>query len=460
MDLRNVALVLGFVLAMPGCLPGRLSDEQIAANAANAAKADAKDVDPDDVAGTECETAYDCEDKITGKTPCVGAACENGRCVKVQKPVGGACIDGDRQAPVCHELTCDAEGQCGPTETTDGAACGFGVCGNKCAAGECVPATAADYDDGNPCTEDFCNQGKEIVHKPITELTVACDDGDACTTSDVCHQGTCEGQALDCTDGIDCTEDDCTSAAGCSHVGQAGLCDDGNPCTVQACALGVGCVVTAFDASAACDDGKNCTITDKCDGGGSCAGVAKTCGTNATCAEADGACKCDSGFTGDGQTCAAPVGCGEQTVAVDVDGKTVCAPDHPAWGIRPESPPAEWFKDNDDGTVSDSQSKLMWQKADSGDTRNWADAKAYCQGLELGMKIDWRLPTRFELETIIVFTKAKPAVPTPFAGTGATYYWSVSPYQGSSSDAWGVDFVHGSSGNYGITDYGWVRCVR
>jgi formylglycine-generating enzyme required for sulfatase activity len=271
---------------------------------------------------------------------------------------------------------------------------------------------------------------------------VSCDDGNACTQGDGCAAGACKPGAYSCP---------------CAVASEAKDCDDGNSCTLDKCVAAGGLFKCESSAqvNAACSDGDACTPTDTCNAAGACvAGTAKTCGANATCGKGDGKCKCDTGFVGDGQTCK----CGPQMVTVDVDGKTVCAPDYPAWGIRPESPPAEWFKDNGDGTVTDTQSKLVWQKGDGG----WkADAKAYCQGLVLGTKSDWRLPTLFELETIVDYAKASPAVPTAFAGTIAMYYWSLSPYSPSSSHAWVVDFATGRTLFDVEPSYNpRVRCVR
>jgi hypothetical protein len=316
MILRNVLVVLVFLLAVPGCLADRLSHDQIRANAqsddgavddavdtddgaTDAAGTDAvaeedvgddevdsevqadiatDTVDPDtqdghDTAGTDCETNWDCQDQIKGKTPCILAICDNGYCVKSQKAAGTVCMDSSQlPVPACHALSCDLAGQCLPTKVPNGTVCGFGVCGNKCVSGDCVPATSADYDDGNPCTEDRCNQFKEIVHNPVTDLTVICNDQDACTTNDACIQGKCTGQGIDCTDGVDCTADGCGPSTGCSHAADATLCDDGNPCTVQACDIANGCVIMGFDATATCDDGNTCTADDLCTETGGCAG--------------------------------------------------------------------------------------------------------------------------------------------------------------------------------------------
>ncbi len=64
------------------------------------------------------------------------------------------------------------------------------------------------------------------------------------------------------------------------------------------------------------------------------------------------------------------------------------------------------FFDNGDGTVSDRASGLMWQLIDDGNVRNWEDALAYAEGLELAGHEDWRLPNIKELQSIVDYTRA------------------------------------------------------
>ncbi|MFC2116264.1 DUF1566 domain-containing protein [Bacteroidota bacterium] len=67
------------------------------------------------------------------------------------------------------------------------------------------------------------------------------------------------------------------------------------------------------------------------------------------------------------------------------------------------------FIDNGDGTVSDFATGLMWQQSDDGLSRNWKDALAYAESLELSGHSDWRLPNAKELQSIVDYTRA-PAV--------------------------------------------------
>lgn len=56
-----------------------------------------------------------------------------------------------------------------------------------------------------------------------------CDDGNVCTTGDVCWGGVCVSPgALACDDGNVCSADGCNPATGCTHIPQPGPCNDGS----------------------------------------------------------------------------------------------------------------------------------------------------------------------------------------------------------------------------------------
>jgi hypothetical protein len=64
----------------------------------------------------------------------------------------------------------------------------------------------------------------------------------------------------------------------------------------------------------------------------------------------------------------------------------------------------ERFVDNDDGTVTDMQTGLMWAKRCSPGDLSWQDAEAYCKMPAIaGYKYtDWRMPTIEELKTLYI----------------------------------------------------------
>lgn len=78
------------------------------------------------------------------------------------------------------------------------------------------------------------------------------------------------------------------------------------------------------------------------------------------------------------------------------------------------------FVDNGDGTVTDTATGLMWQQADDGTRREWHEALAYCEGLQLGGHDDWVLPDSKALQSIVDYTRTGfPAIDeTVFAITG------------------------------------------
>lgn len=86
--------------------------------------------------------------------------------------------------------------------------------------------TAADCDDGDPCTDDICNNG-------------------ACENPSI---GGCCASASDCNDNDPCTLDSCENNV-CVNDPDPDVCDDGIDCTVDAC--------VAMNAAALSFDGVN-----------------------------------------------------------------------------------------------------------------------------------------------------------------------------------------------------------
>lgn len=62
----------------------------------------------------------------------------------------------------------------------------------------------------------------------------------------------------------------------------------------------------------------------------------------------------------------------------------------------------ERFIDNNDGTVTDTLTNLMWASADNMGDITWHNAKIYCENPPIaGYKYsDWRMPTIKELKTL------------------------------------------------------------
>ncbi len=169
------------------------------------------------------------------------------------------------------------------------------------------------------------------------------------------------------------------------------------------------------------------------------------------------------------------------------------------------------FVENNDGTISDLATGLMWQSADDATARDWEESLNYAEGLELAGHNDWRLPNAKELQSIVDYSRStqstnSPAIDPvfetteinnpdgnpghyPFFWTGTTHLDGANPYASAAYIAFGeglgkmngtVMDVHGAgcqrsdpkSGNrndypkyWGPQGdvryvYNYVRCVR
>jgi len=115
------------------------------------------------------------------------------------------------------------------------------------------------------------------------------------------------------------------------------------------------------------------------------------------------------------------------------------------------------FKDYCEGTITDTETNLVWQKNHAG-PMSWQDAMDYASKLELAGYDDWRLPTIKELLTLVDYDKYIPA--SAFPNIPTEWFWSSSSYAPNSVYAWAVNFSYG--GVYVDAknrDY-YVRCVR
>ena len=121
------------------------------------------------------------------------------------------------------------------------------------------------------------------------------------------------------------------------------------------------------------------------------------------------------------------------------------------------------FTDNGDGTVSDNVTGLMWQQEDPNVEKNWEEALAYCQNLDLADRTDWRLPDIKELRSI-VDTTSLPAIDlTYFPGTAlfsTSTYWSSSNSAVISYSAWSIISYFGRVVEKNKSTDVNVRCVR
>ena len=90
-----------------------------------------------------------------------------------------------------------------------------------------------------PCQGWQCSGGSCY---PLLKNTGPCDDGNACTSGDVCFAGSCQaGGQASCDDNNPCTSDGCNGTAGCSHspLKEGADCGGGKTCSGGNCGGGV-----------------------------------------------------------------------------------------------------------------------------------------------------------------------------------------------------------------------------
>jgi hypothetical protein len=130
--------------------------------------------------------------------------------------------------------------------------------GDLCAGGLCQGKPLVCGPSGNPCSELSCVDG-DCVPSP---LDGPCDDASVCTLGETCIEGICTADStLDCDDANPCTDDTCHKIAGCVHVPNQAPCDDGNACTGNDTCGGGLCLPGGLPPE--CDDGNPCT-DDSC----------------------------------------------------------------------------------------------------------------------------------------------------------------------------------------------------
>jgi len=200
-----------------------------------------------------CLEDKDCpapENRCLGAFRCVSHACEPDPTAAVQCPAS---------PDPCKVLRCrPADGACVPENGEEGTPCDdLNACTveDACHEGACQGKARPSCDDGDPCTTDSCDSADGTCrHEPLTGT--ACDDGDPCTEPDSCVEGACHGGDVvagcchgdaDCRDQDSCTADSCdTTTHQCRFTPIVPCCGNGQ-----------------VEAGEQCDDG-NPSAEDGC----------------------------------------------------------------------------------------------------------------------------------------------------------------------------------------------------
>lgn len=131
------------------------------------------------------------------------------------------------------------------------------------------------------------------------------------------------------------------------------------------------------------------------------------------------------------------------------------------------------YQINNDGTVTDQQTGLMWQRCSLGQTWDGATCsgsaskydwqQALAEGVDSAFTgfDDWRLPNIKELASLAERACYSPAInTTAFPNTPSGVYWSATAFAGYSYNAWGLDFYNVNDNNFSKSSVNHVRLVR
>ena len=211
-----------------------------------------------------------------------GAACDDGLyCTDNDACQSGSCVGGTQKfcpsPDSCHVGACDeATKACGSAPGNDGASCDDGdpcTYSGTCSNGSCSKGPAVDCSAFNgTCSNGVCDPVLGCVAKPKND-GAPCDDSLFCTVNDVCMAGACQGVPNTCSNPVDaaCMVGSCNEAQkSCVAVpgNDGNPCDDGNPCTVsEMCGAGKCTGGVPGNEGLTCDDKDGCTGGTKCTSG-------------------------------------------------------------------------------------------------------------------------------------------------------------------------------------------------
>jgi hypothetical protein len=127
--------------------------------------------------------------------------------------------------------------------------------------------------------------------------------------------------------------------------------------------------------------------------------------------------------------------------------------------------------DNDDGTVIDNLTGLMWEQKTTETEQNsyttYSEAASYCADLSLGGNNDWRVPTRREFSTLLNHGRLSPSLDVTYFpdytynGANEVYYWTSSVYHDDPAQMWKVQMSFGiMEALITLSPPHKVRCVR
>ncbi len=183
-----------------------------------------------------------------------GASCNDNNVCTTDTCAGPGCCE--NTPIVCPTLPCQRNVGCDPVQ-----GCLY-VDDCREPGPDCCP------DDGNPCTDEFCDVNTGICgFTPDCTINSDCNDNNVCTTDICTGESCCENTPIICPP-LPCQRNvGCDPVQGCLYVDDCrepgtNCCpDDGNPCTAEFCDQATGICGSTPDCTinADCNDSNVCT---------------------------------------------------------------------------------------------------------------------------------------------------------------------------------------------------------
>jgi len=115
-------------------------------------------------------------------------------------------------------------------------------------------------------------------------------------------------------------------------------------------------------------------------------------------------------------------------------------------------------------TVIDPDTGLEWERYGSVNKVNWVDTFDYRTSLNqmnFAGHSDWRIPSRFELESLLNLDEFNPCIKNiPDIQHFSDIYWSSTAYVSITGFVWTVNFYNGGVGGDSTINSFYVRLVR
>lgn len=205
-----------------------------------------------------CSSASDCQSGV-----CTGGVCQSPTCTDTVKNGSETAVDCG--GPICAK--CSTGLACATSSDCVSGNCTAGICtADLCSGVTCTPLDQCH-------TAGTCNPATGVCSNPAKADSTACDDGNACTQTDVCQAGVCSG-----LNPVLCApQDQCHAAGTCNPV--TGVCSSPNKANGTACNDGNACTQTDICQTGICS-GSNpvtCAPQDQCHDAGTCNPVTGVC---------------------------------------------------------------------------------------------------------------------------------------------------------------------------------------